>query len=135
MSAVPELDPVIHAQARLRVMATLAAISEGNRLAFPRLQQLLGMTAGNLSTHLRKLEEADYVEITKTHELRTPATYVALTRSGRLAFEDYTAALRTLLPGDGTTDDAGGGVAGGTGGPGPEAGPASGHGPRGVGSG
>lgn len=102
---MPELDPVIHAQARLRVMATLAAICEGNRLAFPRMQQLLGMTAGNLSAHLRKLEEAEYVEITKTHERRTPATYVALTRRGRRAFEDYTAALRALLPGHGTNQD------------------------------
>ncbi|MGH3796825.1 MAG: transcriptional regulator [Pseudonocardiaceae bacterium] len=106
MSTVPELDPVIHAQARLRVVATLAAISEGNRLAFPRVQQLLGMTAGNLSTHLRKLEDAGYLEITKTHERRTPVTYLALTRTGRRAFEDYTAALRALLPDNGTrTED------------------------------
>ncbi|HEX2297415.1 MAG TPA: transcriptional regulator [Pseudonocardiaceae bacterium] len=106
MSTVPELDPVIHAQARLRVMATLAAICEGDRLAFPRMQQLLGMTAGNLSTHLRKLEEAQYVEITKTHERRTPATYVALTCRGRRAFEDYTVALRALLPGDDPSEEA-----------------------------
>jgi DNA-binding MarR family transcriptional regulator len=58
---------------------------------------MLDMTAGNLSTHLRKLEEAEYVEITKTHQRRTPVTYVALTQRGRHAFEDYTANLRTLL--------------------------------------
>lgn len=92
-----ELDPVIHAQARLRVSATLATLPEGDRMTFPRLQELLGMTAGNLSTHLRKLEEADYVAITKTHQRRTPVTYVELTRTGRRAFEDYTATLRTLL--------------------------------------
>lgn len=99
MTTVPELDPVIHAQARLRVMTSLATLAEGDRLAFPRLQQLLDMTAGNLSTHLRKLEDAGYLEITKTHERRTPVTYLALTRQGRRAFEDYTAALRTLLAG------------------------------------
>lgn len=99
MTAVPELDPVIHAQARLRVMTSLAALAEGDRLAFPRLQQLLDMTAGNLSTHLRKLEDAGYLEMTKTHERRTPVTYLALTRQGRRAFEDYTASLRTLLSG------------------------------------
>lgn len=99
MTTVPELDPVIHAQARLRVMTSLATLAEGDRLAFPRLQQLLDMTAGNLSTHLRKLEDAGYLEITKTHERRTPVTYLALTRQGRRAFEDYTAALRTLLGG------------------------------------
>lgn len=99
MTAVPELDPVIHAQARLRVVASLAALGGGDRISFPRLQQLLEMTAGNLSTHLRKLEDAGYVEITKAHERRTPVTYLALTRHGRRAFEDYTTTLRALLPG------------------------------------
>ena len=94
-----ELDPVIHAQARLRVVATLASLGAHDRIAFPRLQKLLDMTAGNLSTHLRRLEEADYVLITKTHEGRTPATYVELTTTGRLAFERSTASLRALLGG------------------------------------
>jgi DNA-binding MarR family transcriptional regulator len=93
------LDPVIHAPARLRVVATLAALPTGDELSFPKLQKLLGMTAGNLSTHLRKLEDAGYVTVTKTHEGRTPATYLALTTRGRVAFEDYTAALNTLLKG------------------------------------
>ena len=95
--AVPALDPVIHAQARLRVTATLATLPPGDRLTFPRLQQLLDMTAGNLSTHLRKLEDAGYVEVTKAHEARTPVTYAALTPRGRQAFEDYRDALRRML--------------------------------------
>lgn len=95
--AIPELDPVIHAQARLRVVSSLSALGEGDRLSFPRLQELLDMTAGNLSTHLRKLEEAGYVQVDKTHQGRTPATFVALTRRGRLAFETYTDDLRGLL--------------------------------------
>lgn len=98
---LPGLDPVIHAQARLRVTVALAALPEGDRIAFPRLQELLGMTAGNLSTHLRKLETAEYVEITKGHQRRTPVTYVELTRRGRRAFEDYTATLHELLAGNG----------------------------------
>ncbi|MGF0118450.1 transcriptional regulator [Promicromonospora sp. Marseille-Q5078] len=96
------LDPVIHAPARLRVVATLAALAAGDELSFPRLQKLLDMTAGNLSTHLRKLEDAGYVRVTKTHEGRTPATYLALTPQGRRAFEDYTEALTGLLRGAGT---------------------------------
>ena len=92
-----ELDPVIHAQARLRVMATLSALLEGDRMAFPRLQEILAMTAGNLSVHLRKLEDAGYVEVVKTHHGRTPATMLSLSRRGRLAFDDYTAAVRALL--------------------------------------
>jgi DNA-binding MarR family transcriptional regulator len=92
-----ELDPVIHAAARLRICATLAALPKGDRMTFPRLQELLDMTAGNLSTHLRKLEDAGYLEVAKTHQARTPITYLALTTRGRRAFEDYTEALRTLL--------------------------------------
>ncbi|GAB3156123.1 transcriptional regulator [Micromonospora sonneratiae] len=93
----PELDPVIHAQARLRVVATLATLPPGDQIAFPRLQDILQMTPGNLSVHLRKLEDAGYVDVTKTHHGRTPATLVALSRRGRLAFEEYTAAVRALL--------------------------------------
>ena len=92
-----ELDPVIHAAARLRISATLASLEEGDRITFPRLQELLDMTAGNLSTHLRKLEDAEYVVVEKTHKGRTPVTYVALTSRGRRAFEDYTDTLRSLL--------------------------------------
>ena len=104
---LPELDPVIHAQARLRITAALSALPEGDRIAFPRLQELVDMTAGNLSTHLRRLEEAGYVEVTKTHEGRVPATYVALSRRGRLAFEDYLGAMRRLLAETGPAGTAG----------------------------
>jgi DNA-binding MarR family transcriptional regulator len=91
------LDPVIHAQARLRVVAALSTLGPGDQISFPRLQEILGMTAGNLSVHLRKLEDAGYVEITKTHRGRTPVTLVALTNRGRVAFEEYTASVRALL--------------------------------------
>ena len=92
-----ELDPVIHAAARLRITATLATLDAGESISFPRLQELLDMTAGNLSTHVRKLEDAGYLEVEKTHRGRTPVTYLALTRQGRRAFEDYTEALRSVL--------------------------------------
>jgi DNA-binding MarR family transcriptional regulator len=69
-------------------------------MSFPRLQELLGMTAGNLSTHLRKLEDAGYVEVDKTFQGRSPATYLSLSAAGRRAFEDYTAQLRSLLGGE-----------------------------------
>ena len=99
--AVP-LDPVIHAQARLRIMATLAGLPRGDEMVFPRLREMLGMTAGNLSTHLRRLEEAGYVSQSKTFTGRTPATYLALTTRGRAAFEEYTRALREMLDAVGT---------------------------------
>ena len=102
LAELPVLDPVIHAQPRLRVVVALAALGNADRITFPRLQELLSMTAGNLSTHLRKLEDAEYVSVVKDYHRRTPVTYLALSRAGRRAFEDYTTALRSLLErGDG----------------------------------
>ena len=92
-----DLDPVIHAQARLRIVVALASLDAGEGITFLRLQELLDMTAGNLSTHVRKLEDADYVLVTKSHQGRTPVTYLELTKLGRRAFEDYGDALRGLL--------------------------------------
>ena len=94
---MPDLDPVIHAEARLRVVASLATLGRKDQMLFTRLQEILSMTPGNLSTHLRKLEVAEYVEVTKTHLGRKPATYVALTSSGRAAFETYRTNLAALL--------------------------------------
>ena len=99
--AVP-LDPVIHAQARLRIMATLAGLPRGDEMVFPRLREMLGMTAGNLSTHLSRLEEAGYVSQSKTFTGRTPATFLASTTRGRAALEEHTPALREMLDAVGT---------------------------------
>ena len=96
--SLPELDPVIHAQARLRVMVALSALATGDQITFPRLRELLDMTPGNLSTHLRKLEDAGYVQINKAHQRRTPVTYVALTEPGRRALTDYTDCLLYTSP-------------------------------------
>jgi len=97
LAVLPDLDPVIHAEARLRVVATLAAMANGDQISFPRLQEILGMTAGNLSTHNRKLEDAGYVQITKTIAGRSPATFLELTDLGRAAFAQYRRALAALL--------------------------------------
>lgn len=91
------LDPVIHAPARLQIAATLAQLTVGDSLAFTRLQKELSMTAGNLSTHVQKLENAGYVEVTKTYEGRSPVTYLALSTSGRGALEIYTRQMREIL--------------------------------------
>jgi DNA-binding transcriptional ArsR family regulator len=91
------LDPVIHAPARLRLMVTLAALPEGDTLSFTRLQDLIGLTPGNLITHLRKLDDAGYVQTDKTGSGVNALTTVALTHHGRAALQRYTAALRQLL--------------------------------------
>jgi len=81
----------------------LAALPDGDRVTFPRLHEAAGMTAGNRATHLRKLEDAGYVTVTKPYRRRTPVTYLALTRAGRRALEDYTAARGDLLMAPGRT--------------------------------
>jgi DNA-binding MarR family transcriptional regulator len=92
-----ELDPVIHAPARLRIMVTLAALPEGDNLSFTRLQDLIGLTPGNLITHLRKLEDAGYVQMVKSGSGVNGMTSVSLTSEGRGALDRYTAVLRELL--------------------------------------
>jgi DNA-binding transcriptional ArsR family regulator len=94
-----ELDPLIHVPARLKIVATLAALPEGDALSFTRLQDLIGLTPGNLIVHLRKLEDAGYVTSEKTRQGSTPQTTVTLTGPGRQALDDYTRTLRNLLGG------------------------------------
>ena len=92
-----ELDPLIHADARLRVMSALNTLGPKESMAFPKLREILTMTAGNLSTHLRKLEDAGYISQEKVIEGRSPATYVGITARGVAAFEAYKAQLIQLL--------------------------------------
>lgn len=95
------LDPVIHAPARLRIMTALTeALDEGDEITFPALQKLLEMTAGNLTTHLAKLESAGYITSAKTFAGRKPVTLISLTPHGRAAFHMYRTALLDLLKGN-----------------------------------
>jgi DNA-binding MarR family transcriptional regulator len=94
-----ELDPLIHAPARLRIVVTLAALRDGDSLSFPRLQQMLDLTPGNLITHLRKLEAAGYLVSEKGEAGASGGTSIALTRAGHQALDDYTATLRGILDG------------------------------------
>jgi DNA-binding MarR family transcriptional regulator len=93
------LDPVIHAPARLRIVATLAALADGDTLAFTRLQDMLELTPGNLITHLRKLEDAGYLTSETTGNGRGSRTSIALTSQGRAALDAYTDTIRELLGG------------------------------------
>jgi DNA-binding MarR family transcriptional regulator len=94
-----ELDPLIHVPARLRIVATLAALPDGDVLSFTRLQDMIGLTPGNLITHLRKLEDAGYIDTEKTGNGAGSRTSVTLTGAGRTALDTYTTALRELLAG------------------------------------
>jgi DNA-binding transcriptional ArsR family regulator len=93
------LDPLIHVPTRLKIVATLAALPDGDTLSFTRLQDMIGLTPGNLIIHLRKLEEADYISSEKSRNGTVSVTTVALTGHGREALGAYTQALRDLLGG------------------------------------
>ena len=98
-NAIEPLDPLIHVPARLRILVTLAALNAGDTLEFTRLQNMLGLTPGNLITHLRKLEDAGYINTEKIGIGVWSRTVVALTKQGRAALDSYTEALRDLLGG------------------------------------
>lgn len=94
-----ELDPLIHVPTRLKIVATLAALPAGDALSFTRLQNMAGLTPGNLIVHLRKLEEAGYLSSEKGKNGNAPQTTVSLTSQGRAALDAYTKTLRNLLGG------------------------------------
>lgn len=101
-----ELNEIIHQPVRLRIMAALVALDQGSQMEFTYLRDLLALTDGNLGAHLRKLEEAEYVKITKTFIARKPRTFAYATRSGRQAFEAHVAALEDILNmGDGESQN------------------------------
>jgi len=92
-----EVDRVIHEPARLLIVALLAGVKEAD---FLYLQRESGLTKGNLSSHLAKLEQAAYVEIVKTFKGKIPLTLVSLTRQGRTAFGAYKKGMKNLFAGE-----------------------------------
>ncbi len=91
---IGKIDDVIHGRMRLGIVAYLA---NADMADFNELKAALDATQGNLSVHLRKLEEAGYVQIEKGFAGRKPQTRARLTAKGRKAFKDYLAAMSDLL--------------------------------------
>jgi len=91
------LDPLIHVPARLRIIVTLAALPVGDALSFTRLQNMIGLTPGNLGMHLKKIEDAGYLSSEKVINGVASRTSVALTSRGRAALDAYLEALRDVL--------------------------------------
>ncbi len=89
------LDPLIHAPVRLEIMSALAVNEQAE---FTFLRTLTKATDGNLAAHLRRLENAGYVEVEKRFVGRRPQSLYRLTDKGRRAFERYLDALEALLP-------------------------------------
>jgi DNA-binding MarR family transcriptional regulator len=91
-----EIDRIIHAPARLRIMAALIALPPGAQLDFRTLGKSLDLTDGNLGAHLQILEEAGYIKVEKSFVNRKPRTDLAITPRGRARFEEHVAALREI---------------------------------------
>jgi DNA-binding MarR family transcriptional regulator len=89
-----KLDRVIHEKGRMAIMSLLAANAE---LSFTEIRDTLEMTDGNLSMHIRTLQESGYVAVTKTFQERKPLTTVALTPAGRKAFGAYIDLLEQIV--------------------------------------
>jgi len=88
------IDRLIHEPARYNIMALLYVI---NRAEFLFVQNQIGMTPGNLSSHLSKLENAGYVKIKKEFVGKFPRTYVSLTNNGRKAFKKYRDQMKEIF--------------------------------------
>ena len=89
-----DLDRVIHEPARLLIVALLSGVMEAD---FLYLQKQSGLTKGNLSSHIAKLEEAGYVEVEKSFKGKSPLTVLRLTPIGRDAFAFYKETMGQLL--------------------------------------
>lgn len=93
---IDKIDEVIHGRVRLGIMAYLSGAGSAD---FNGLKAKLQATDGNLSAHLRKLEDAGFVAIEKSFVDRKPLTRVSITDSGRQAFRRYLDAMAALVEG------------------------------------
>ena len=89
-----QLDRVIHEKGRLAIMSMLAASPE---LSFTELRDALEMTDGNLTSHMRTLQEAGYVSVSKSYENNRPLTTSSLTAAGKKAFASYVNLLEQIV--------------------------------------
>jgi DNA-binding MarR family transcriptional regulator len=89
-----QLDRVIHEKGRLAIMSALAASTE---LSFTELRELLQMTDGNVNAHIRTLQEAGYLGVTKSFRDSRPLTTCTLTKAGRDAFTAYLGLLDQIV--------------------------------------
>ncbi|MRR33028.1 transcriptional regulator [bacterium] len=94
LSSLVDLDKLVHEPARLAVMALLYVVESAD---FTFLMNQTGLTWGNLSTHLTRLEEAGYVAVEKSFKGKRPNTALRLTPQGRTAFHEYVGKMKQVL--------------------------------------
>ena len=96
LRAIAEVERVIHEPARLLIVALLSSVREAD---FLFLQRETGLTKGNLSSHLSRLEQAGYLRIEKGFRGKVPKTVCVLTAEGRAAFKTYRTRMKRAVVG------------------------------------
>ncbi|UCC86537.1 MAG: transcriptional regulator [Anaerolineales bacterium] len=94
LASLVDIDRLIHEPARLTILAFLTVVDSAD---FVFLMRQTGLTWGNLSSHMSKLEEAGYIQVEKEFRGRKPYTMLHLTQEGRVAFQEYRHRLRQVL--------------------------------------
>lgn len=94
LAPISEIDRLIHEPARFQVMALLYVVESAD---FTFIMNQLGLTWGNLSAHITKLEEGGYLAVEKGFKGKRPQTMLSLTRQGRKAFQVYRQAMKQML--------------------------------------
>jgi DNA-binding MarR family transcriptional regulator len=89
-----EIDRMIHEPARLMIVAILSVVDSAD---FLYLQRETGLTKGNLSAHIARLDEAGYLEVEKTYRGKIPLTICRLTEAGRSAYQNYHQQVKQLI--------------------------------------
>jgi DNA-binding MarR family transcriptional regulator len=91
-----DIDKLVHEPARLNILALLYVVKSAD---FIFIMRQTGLTQGNVSSHLNKLENAEYVEIIKGYAGKRPQTMISLTKKGRVAFKKYVQSMQQILDG------------------------------------
>ncbi|MEA1992878.1 MAG: transcriptional regulator [Euryarchaeota archaeon] len=94
LQPLANIDKIIHEPARLMILSHLYVVE---RADFLFLKQQTGLTSGNLSSHLNKLENAEYVAVTKEFLDKKPHTMLSLTAAGRKAFKEYMRKMKQVF--------------------------------------
>ena len=94
LQSIADLDRTVHAPARLMILAYLSVVDSAD---FTFLMRQTGLTRGNLSSHLRKLEDAAYIHVEKEFVDRIPRTLIRLTDAGRDAIVEYRVKMQQVL--------------------------------------
>jgi DNA-binding transcriptional ArsR family regulator len=89
-----QIDDLIHSRIRLAIMAVLASVEQAD---FSFIRDQINATDGNLSVHMRKLEDAGYIKVEKQFEGRKPVSRYTLTKTGRAAFQAYVDHLGSMI--------------------------------------